>query len=447
MLRPYQATVARAIVEAVTGGAGGSISVMISRQGGKNELSAQVELALLVAYSRDGGTLIKAAPTLEPQARVSHARLVERATGAGFATALHTRGLTARLGRAEARFLSAEPNASVVGQTASILLEVDEAQDVEPDKFNKDFRPMAASTNAPVVFYGTPWGANSLLEQAKVTNLAAERRDGRRRHFQFDWTEVARHVPAYAAYVEGERQRLGERHPLFRTQYLLEVVGDADRMLDATALAQLEGEHHRIAAPRVGETYVAGLDVAGVDRFDTETITRDRDWSVLTIARIVPRSGQSPLVHVVEHVAWQGVATETMVDRVTDLARRVWRVRRLAVDASGLGRPIAELLQARMPKNTVDPIVFTRSSKSALGFGLLAATHSGRLQLYTPDGSNEYAETRRQLELARATYPDALTMQFEVDPTEGHDDYLISLALAVHAAGVTHPGERRARGR
>ena len=37
-------------------------------------------------------------------------------------------------------------------------------------------------------------------------------------------------------------------------------------------------------------------------------------------------------------------------------------------------------------------------------------------------------------------------MQFDVDPAEGHDDYLMSLALAVHAAGVDG-GPRVARGR
>ncbi|MDA0270365.1 MAG: hypothetical protein O2919_04980 [Chloroflexi bacterium] len=37
-------------------------------------------------------------------------------------------------------------------------------------------------------------------------------------------------------------------------------------------------------------------------------------------------------------------------------------------------------------------------------------------------------------------------MRFDVDPAEGHDDYLVSLALAVSAAGVDG-GPRTARGR
>ena len=215
-LRPYQAAVARAILRRVVGGEGGSISVEIARQGGKNELSAQLELAVLLTHADAGGSLVKCAPTLD-QARISLERLRRRAAEAGLGDAVRASGGTVRCGNARALFLSAERGANVVGHTADLLLEVDEAQDVQPEKFDRGFRPMAASTNAPVVFYGTPWGARSLLEQAKATHRAAERRCGRRRHFRYDWKRVAAHAPAYGRYVEAERERLGEQHPLFRT--------------------------------------------------------------------------------------------------------------------------------------------------------------------------------------------------------------------------------------
>jgi len=324
---------------------------------------------------------------------------------------------------------------------------VDEAQDVDVEKFDKDFRPMAASRNVPVVYWGTPWAPDSLLQQMKVANLAAEARDGRRRHFEFPWEVVAVESDAYRAYVEGERERLGGGHPLFRTQYCLEVVSDADRMFDAAAIAQTVGTHQRVREPRVGEVYVAGLDIGGAHRLDAEGMAanRDRDWTVLTIARLRPRVGALAALEVVEHNAWHGEATEPLVEQLADRLRRVWRVRRVAVDASGLGRPVADLLQARIRGDTVDQVVFTRPAKSALGFGLMAAVHGGRLQVYANDDSAEWTSARRQLELARATYLDQRTMDFAVDPAEDHDDYLMSLALCVRAAG-TDSGPRRATG-
>lgn len=447
-LRPYQAEVARAVLTRVFGRQGGSISVEIARQGGKNELSAQLELVTLLAYADLGGSAVKCAPTLVPQARISQRRLRERAEHGGVARAVTSAPGAVRCGLAEVRFLSAEPTANVVGHTADLLLEVDEAQDVDVEKFDRDFRPMAASTNAPVVFYGTPWGSRSLLAQAKALHLDQERADGVRRHFRFDWQAVARYVPAYAAYVEGERLRLGERHPLFRTQYCLDTLAGSDRLLDRATLAQIDGDHARLSQPRPGEHYVAGLDLAGADR-EGETPHRhgDRDWTVLTIARVDRTGpGESPRIEVVEHQAWQGTATEPLLATLADRLRRVWRVRAVAVDATGLGGPIADLLAARLPSGVVDAVVFSGERKSRLGFGLLAAAHSGRLRLYAVDGSAERAECARQLALARAAYPDERTIRFHVDPADGHDDYVMSLALAVSAAGRARPA-RTARGR
>ena len=452
-LRPYQATVARAILERVAGSEGGSISVEIARQSGKNELSAQVELVLLLTRAARGGAIVKCAPTFEPQAALSRDRLLARAVEAGLDGLVARDGTaTVRCGRAQARFLSAEPSANVLGHTADLLLEVDEAQDVRPEKFDRDFRPMAAAANAPVVYYGTPWGPRSLLAQAQAAHLEAERGDGRRRHFRYDWQRVADSNPAYGRYVENERARLGERHPLFHTQYLLEVLHDEDRLLDGAALAQLDGRHERLRAPIAGERYVAGLDLAGpsLDGRGGEAgggaATRDRDWTVLTIARLRPRPPGLPAIEVVEHQSWRGAATDTLVDALADRLRNVWRVRRLAIDATGLGAPVADLLSKRLPAGRVEPVVFSVERKSQLGFGLLAAAHSGRLRLYRRDGSAEAAECRRQLELARAAYRDEHTMQFYVDPADGHDDYVMSLALAVAAA--RHEGDARtARGR
>ncbi len=442
VLRPYQAEVARALLRLVFGGTGGSISVEIARQGGKNELSAQVELLTLLTHASTGGTAIKCAPTYA-QAAISRARLRRRALDAGLASMVHREDGALQSGRAAVRMLSAEPGANVVGHTADLLLEVDEAQDVAVEKFDRDFRPMAASTNAPVSYYGTPWGANSLLEEAKATHRALERQGGPRRHFRFDWEVVAAHVPAYRAYVEAERERLGEQHPLFRTQYLLEVVHEADRLLDPPTLAQLDGSHARLRGAIPGERYVAGLDLAGADRGGT---ARDRDWTVLTIARVTARQGGAPGIDVVELQGWQGTPTDELLDALADRLRSVWRVRRLAVDATGLGGPIADMLANRLPRGVVEPVVFTSERKSRLGFGLLAAAHSGRLKVFEGDGSAEWIDLHRQLSFARAAYRDARTLQFDVDPADGHDDYLLSLALCV-AAARHEGGTRTAHGR
>ena len=447
-LRPYQVEVARAVLDSVFNRRGLTISVEMARQGGKNELSAQLEAFLLVANMLRSVDAVKCAPTFEPQCRISMRRLWMRLGEFGLA-AVSTRqqGRAITVGKARQLFLSAEPESNVVGHTAHVLLEVDEAQDVDAEKFDKEFRPMAASTGATTVLYGTAWDDRTLLERTKQANLEAERRDGIRRHFEYDWQRVARHNATYARFVESERQRLGESHPLFLTQYCLRPVSGGGRLFSRQQCAQLQGEHARQASPKAGEMYVAGLDVAG-QAFDESSNAR-RDTTVLTIARVAhPQRGslvQEPRLEVVEHYAWTGEPHDALFERLVDVLGRVWRVRRVAIDATGLGETLARLLASALGEQVVRPIRFTAESKSRLGYGLLAAVNGGRLRMYAGDGSEEYREFWQQVERARVAYRANQTMNFFVDPAEGHDDYLVSLALAVEASAGSRP--RAARGR
>jgi hypothetical protein len=87
----------------------------------------------------------------------------------------------------------------------------------------------------------------------------------------------------------------------------------------------------------------------------------------------------------------------------------------------------------------VTPFTFTQKSKSELGFNLLAAVNSGRLKVYKGDGSEEYQEFRGEMEKARSQYRASQTMNFYVEPAQGHDDFLMSLALLVEVGNAYVP--------
>ena len=154
-LRPYQQEVALAILGSVFGKRGLTFSVEIARQGGKNELSAQLELLLLTLYMAESKNLVKCSPTFKPQTVISMMRLKDRLNDVGFGGIWVTElGYIIRLGNARAIFLSADESANVVGNTAHLLLEIDEAQDVSKEKYTKEFKPMGATTNVTTVHYG-----------------------------------------------------------------------------------------------------------------------------------------------------------------------------------------------------------------------------------------------------------------------------------------------------
>ena len=79
-----------------------------------------------------------------------------------------------------------------------------------------------------------------------------------------------------------------------------------------------------------------------------------------------------------------------------------------------------------------------------MGFELLSFVNSGRLKLYKQDGSQQYQQLMWQLEYAKAQYRPNQTINFYVDPSEGHDDFLMSLALVVEGAKDFSP--RTAKG-
>ena len=435
--RKYQLEIGRAVTESVARGRGLTFTVEIARQGGKNELSSQLGLLLLTLNRSCGGNMIKAAPTFIPQCRISMNRLKERLDGAGYGGVWYTEaGNTIVFRKARQLFLSAEPHANVVGNTAHILLEMDEAQDIESDKYHKEFRPMGASTNVTTVLYGTPWDGRSLLEEVAASNLELERKDGVKRHFSVPWDEVAKHSPPYLKYVESERERMGENHPLFRTQYLLLPVSGRGGLFSAGDTSQLQGIHPRLRGPLSSTVYVAGLDVGG-GTDDVLASGRRPDSTVLTIGELdfstADALNRDPAVRVVEHHEWQGIPHHALYPRLVDLLKNVWRCRRVVVDATGMGEGVASVLTKALGASVVTSLRYSAQSKSRLGYDLLSAVNSGRLKMYARDGSEEWAEFWRQATSARVQYRMDKTMNFYVDESQGHDDYLNSLALLVEA--------------
>lgn len=197
-------------------------------------------------FAVTGGSLVKCAPTWKPQIVNSKLRLEARAAAVQqklpFLKFRPSMGYLYKCLNAVIQFLSAAPEANVVGATASLLLEVDEAQDVAATKYDKDFTPMRASTGALAIFYGTPWTDTTLLEQMKLAVL-----EGRipGRVFTVGWERVAAENPAYGRFVEREMARLGAAHPLIRTQYRMELLPEAGRLLGAQQLALMAGDHER----------------------------------------------------------------------------------------------------------------------------------------------------------------------------------------------------------
>ncbi len=480
-LRRYQIEVAECIVKSVIKEKGLSIVVMFPRQSGKNEVQAQIEGYLLGALCKIDTEIVKISPTYKPQT-LNAMRRLQRVLENNLAVQGEWEkesGYIFRIGKARMIFLSGSPEANIVGATASALLEVDEAQDISLEKFDREIAPMAASTNATRVFWGTAWTSRTLLGRELRLSRQAEKAGGEKRTFVLTADEVSAEVPAYGRHVAEQIARLGRNSPMVRTQYFSEEIDAEGGMFPAWRVALMRGCHTPQSSPAPGAIYCLLVDVAGEDaKEETQNIAslRDpgqgqryeknfdqnneagnsaslrnpsRDSTALTVVQVDLGGLADPLLHAPRYLAvfrrsWVGVQHTRLYAEIKALAE-TWRCRWLAVDATGVGAGLASFLSAALPGRVL-PFVFSSKSKSELGWDFLEIVDAGRWKEFVPLQDRGGAE---QAALQEQFYRQLSFCLFEItpgpekrmkwgtengarDPANGefvHDDLVLSAAL------------------
>lgn len=397
-LHRYQLEVARAIVDSVIFRRGLEFAVMFPRQSGKNETQAQVEAYLLNVFRRvNGAQIVKASPTQKPQSFNALTRL-ESALDNDWSKGQWGRvqGYIVQLGKAQVVFFSAEPQANVVGASATLLLECDEAQDVIEAEWEKKFVPMAASTNATTVYWGTAWTSRTLLARTLKQLQALEAQDGVKRVFIVTPAQVEIENPAYGEHVRKQVAKKGRNHPLIRTQYFNETIDADGGMFPPARRALMVGSHPRQAQPKAGAIYAFLLDVGGEDEGATgdrpllDTLTNtERDSTSLTIVEVdlstlADEVINAPTYKAVERYLWIGVK-HTMLYAVLRMHTLTWRPRYFVADATGVGAGLYSFLDKALP-GIVIPFIFNGATKSKLGWDFLSIVETGRWKDWaTPD--------------------------------------------------------------
>jgi hypothetical protein len=463
-LRQYQLKPADAILDSVLHGKGLTFAVMMCRQAGKNELSAQLEAYLLNLYRRRGGGIVKGSPTFKPQTVNSILRLSDRLNNAWNRKEYRRReGYIIQLGNARAFFFSADPAANVVGATASLLLEGDEVQDISQAKWDKDFTPMGASTNVTTVFYGTAWTSNTFLAQSIAFLKQQQAKDGIQRVFTVTADQVRQEVPAYGKFVDTQVARLGRNHPLVKTQFFLETIDGTGGLFPPARRALMYGDHPRRHDPEPGHRYAILVDVAGEDEIEGSELDRmmlanpRRDATAITIVDVelsptayqhAPEPRQR-LYRTVDRQIHLGTRHTALYAKIVALAEH-WHAPWIIVDATGVGAGLASFL-VRTLGERVTPVEFSANVKSDIGWDFVAVVETGRYRDYIDDQAADTRQFWYELEACQyeiSTGP-GKRMKWGVWEApaydglvaRGHDDLLISAALISILDKLDVPGD------
>lgn len=480
----YQLEVADAIIFSAIQGLGWYFAVMISRQAGKNEISAFVEHYLLL-YGFLTGTKVsgvKFAPVNKPQVQASKDRLkgADTPDSGGLAGSPLTRelyrmsdGYKFHIGPPRDTnkwaFLSINPAADVASQTAFTLLEGDEAQDIDTDKWERDAQPMGSFNNATTVFYGVAWTKSSHMYKAVEQAYAMESRLAKELGYR---PKLVFKVDAYRVIASGNANykkafdnqvaRLGIDHIAIQTQYLLNFIDSAGAFFNERQLEEVFNNTYTWQpGPRAGRRYVFSLDVAGESedstQIDVDIGAHKRDAQAMIIGELTERGE----VVAVAGYYWVGEMHSRSREQVVQIIRH-WNCIGGAVDATGIGESIAYWLVEQFPRKEVFAYKFKAEgdeNKSKLGYLMYTYIAAGLFKVAQPPQYHdpEQRELREELHWQLKTLIREAKKKQKLNffvPSSAkprklghvpHDDLAMASFLLVYAAQqIKDPSKRKA---
>lgn len=480
----YQLEVVDAIIYSCLQGLGWHFTVMQTRQSGKNEESGFIQQYLLLYGWYYGVRIsgVKFAPVHKPQVQASMDRLegADTPDSGGLAGSVATKhiwtksdGYKYHLGPPRDSnkwaFLSINPTANVASQTAFTLLEGDEAQDIDTNKWERDAQPMGSFNNATTVFWGVAWTKESHIYKSMNQSYEMEKRLEKelgyrpKLVFKIDAHRViASGNENYKKAFENQVARLGINHIAIQTQYLLNFVDSIGRFFDAEQVARIYAttEVARIG-PSPNDVYIFSIDVAGQEE-EVTTVTElnigkeKRDSTALHIGKL-NKDGQ--VVHQASYY-WTGEKHSKQREQIKAVLRH-WNTIGGVVDATGIGEPLAYDLIEHFPNMEIEAYKFKAQgdeNKSKLGYLAYSYVANDLIKIPANPVNNKqqselWHELKWQLENLVRVAKKQQTINYEVPANstprfEGHkphDDLVISLFLLMRAAWyIKNPEGRRA---
>jgi hypothetical protein len=419
-LRGPQAEIIQKVEKHVAAHKGGVMTILSARQTGKNELAATLQRRHLAfkQFSTNIASWIRTAPTHEPQIvnskkRLEELTMIDRKNNAHHPLfmgqrILKSEGYIWRLGNATVEFMSSGDHSNVVGASATECLDMDEAHKINKAKFDEDFAPFTASTNAATLLWGVAADGLDTIESYRILNAENKRDDLNLKYPCEVWMENS---PDYADHVLGRERALGWEHPIIKTQYrLIPVMNEGTFLSKANIQSLLSSDHDRQLTPRAGATYEMVIDLAAgneefnptnsFDRLDTDSDEQTAtDSTVIWIYEVTDTICQNnifPIIHMVDITWWTGVSLPDQEKRVIELIQ-YWRAHKVTIDAVGVGRQMAESLEKRFGPYLINKYIGSAPSVSEDCFDLLARLNFGAVKMFRNDLTPEWLQLEKQL--------------------------------------------------
>lgn len=249
---------------------------------------------------------------------------------------------------------------NIEGETFDLIF-IDETQKISRRMILSQIWPMGAETNATRVCIGTPnfedcWFREQIY-RLKDTPFA----------MLFDWRTAAKYSKNYREYISKMLNEMTPESDEFRTQFKLEWIleegmflteDDWRRMTPPPMMTPYVNEHEiRDDKTRHNWQIRAGLDLAKKQDATVLTITGKYDGSWKPYHDDLDED----TIILLDIVELEGVDYPDQFDLIEDVLN-TWHADMVAVDSTGLGDPVTDVLKRRMDQH-VEGIRFSAQSK------------------------------------------------------------------------------------
>lgn len=363
-LRSYQLEMADRIFFSLIFGDADEITVEATRQGGKTEtISCVVSTAMVILpqlakmFPTDEvlqkfkyGVMIGLFAPIDFQADTLFSRIEMHLTSEHAKQFLadpeiddeaHPNGnlIQMRHNHSFCRKQTAFPKAKIESTTYHLII-IDEAQDADSETVRRRIHPMMTAVSGTIVKIGTPTTHTSDFLEAIQRNKRRSPSNGKKNHFAYDWRRAAKESKFYAQAIKKEKERLGEDSDEFQMSYCLKWLLDRGMFVTEDIIEELS-DYDMMTVPYYTESpIVIGIDVAA--KHDSTVCTAIWvDWE---------HPDEFGLFNhrILNWLELHGENWESQYRQICEFVSRYY-VMRIAVDAQGMGGPVAERLQTLLP--------------------------------------------------------------------------------------------------
>lgn len=449
-LHPYQAPLARRLIESVIINDGEEITALASRQSGKSETIANTVATLMVILPRlakmypellgkfGDGIMVGMFAPVQSQVETLYGRTVSRLTSEAALDVLGdpeiddmvaktpgvVRNIRLKNSGSSLMMMTANPRAKIESKSFHLII-IDECQEADDFVVAKSISPMGAYYNATMVKTGTPTThKNNFYKAIQFNRRRQTSRNAKQNHFQWDWKDVAKVNPNYEKFIKKEMLRISEDSDEFQLSYNCKWLLERGMFVTSSIMDDLGDTSQEIVKSWHRSPVVVGIDPA-----------RKMDSTVVTVVWVDwdrPDEYGYYDHRVLNWLEMQGDDWEEQYFQIQQFLAS-YDVLAIGIDANGVGDAVAGRLKILMPRAEVIPVTSSPTEQSKRWKHLQALIQ--RQMVSWPS----HAKTRRlriwkkfyqQMTDAEVQYKGPNFLVAAPDEVHAHDDFVDSLALA-----------------